>query len=258
MGKSLCVNNNVAGGSHDANHVSVASDTLGGTLTEENQIVVCDMPIDNPVGDEPMNDVVVPLNEVTVAACNMPLTDVTPVTTAIIKLSTRKFFSGNLRSLHPGKSSILASKTTPLLRWIFEHREQGVQVTTRMVRKVAEDIVPNFREKTIVAKKSGSSMISSPSWLDSLCCYSCSTKSHQETESASIQFMDYMRQKVASINLDHVINMHQTSIPFSYHNYRTLSKNGLQPIHVCASTSKTKRATLRLTKPCRPDIDATR
>ncbi len=56
MEKSLCVNNNVAGGSHDANHASVASDTLGGTLMEENQIVVCDMPIDSPVGDEPMND----------------------------------------------------------------------------------------------------------------------------------------------------------------------------------------------------------
>ena len=149
--KSLCVNNNVAGGSHDANHASVVSDTLGGTLTEENQIVVCDMPIDNPVGDEPMNDVVVPLNDVTVAACNMPLTDVTPVTTVIIMLSTRKFFSGNLRSLHPGKSSILASKTTPLLRWIFEHREQGLQVTKRMVLKVTED-VPNFREKMLVAK----------------------------------------------------------------------------------------------------------
>ena len=42
---SLCVNNNVAGGSHDANHASVASDTLSGTLMEENQIVVCDMPL---------------------------------------------------------------------------------------------------------------------------------------------------------------------------------------------------------------------
>ena len=79
MEKCLCVNNNVAGGSHDANHASVASDTLSGTPMEENQIVVCDMPIDSPVGDEPMNDVAVPLNDITVAVCNMPLMDVTPV-----------------------------------------------------------------------------------------------------------------------------------------------------------------------------------
>ena len=207
----------MAGGSHDANHVSVASDTLGGTLTEENQIVVCDMPIDNPVGDEPMNDVVVPLNDVTVAACNMPFTDVTPVTTAIIMLPTRKFFSGNLRSLHPGKSSILTSKTTPLLRWIFEHREQGVQVTTRMVRKVAEDIVPNFCEKTIVAKNQVVRRFLHRVGLTHRVATHVAQKSHHETEAASIEFMEFMRQKVANMNPDHVINMDQTPIPFSYH-----------------------------------------
>ena len=92
MEKSLCVNNNVAGGSHDANHASVASDTLGGRQMEENQIVVCDMPIDPTAGDELINDVTGSLNDVTVAACNMSLTDVTPVMTAIITLPTRKFF----------------------------------------------------------------------------------------------------------------------------------------------------------------------
>ena len=149
MQKSLCVNKNVAGGSHDTNHASVVSETLSGTQTEVNQIVNCDMPIDSPVDDKPRNEVaevVVPLNAVTFAGWDMPITDVTH------PASTRKFFSGNLRSLHPGKSSILASKTTPLLRWIFEHREQGFQVTTRMVRKFTEDIVPNFGDKTIVAK----------------------------------------------------------------------------------------------------------
>ena len=135
MEKSLYVKNNVAGGSHDANHASVAGDMLGGTLTEENQIAVCDMPIDPTVGDEPMNNVARPLNDVTVAVCNMPMMDVTPVMTEMkhitgIPLSTRKFFSCNIHSLHPGKSSILASKTTLLLGWIFEHSEQGVQVTT--------------------------------------------------------------------------------------------------------------------------------
>ena len=84
--KSLCVNNNVAGGSHDANHVSVASDTLGGMQTEENQIVVCDMPTDSSVGDEPtieVGEVVVPLNAVTFTGWDMPITDVTPATTEV-------------------------------------------------------------------------------------------------------------------------------------------------------------------------------
>ena len=242
----------MAGGSHDSNHVSVASDILGGTLTEENQIVVCDMPIDNPVGDEPMNDVVVPLNDVTVAVCNMPMTDVTPVMTEMQHLtgilsSTRKFFSGNLRSLHPGKSSILASKTTPLLRWIFEHREQGVQVTTRMVRKVAEDIVPNFREKTIVAKNQVVRRFLHRVGLTHRVATHVAQKSHHETEAASIEFMEFMRRKVANMNPDHVINMDQTPIPFSYHNNRTWNKKGMQTFHMHASTTETKRATLAAT-----------
>ena len=133
MEKSLYVKNNVAGGSHDANHASVAGDTLVGTLMEENQIVVCDMPIDSSVGDEPtieVGEVVVPLNAVTFTGWDMPIMDVTPAMTEVVPASTRKFLSGSLRSLHPGKTSILASKTTPLLRWIFEHHEQGLQVTT--------------------------------------------------------------------------------------------------------------------------------
>lgn len=133
MEKKFVFQKNVAGGSHDTNHVSVASDTLGGMQTEENQIVVCDMPIDSSVGDEPtieVGEVVVPLNAVTFTGWDMPITDVTPAMTEVVPASTRKFLSGSLRSLHPGKTSILASKTTPLLRWIFEHREQGLQVTT--------------------------------------------------------------------------------------------------------------------------------
>ena len=248
--KSLCVNNNVAGGSHDSNHVSVASDILGGTLTEENQIVVCDMPIDSSVGDEPtikVGEVVVPLNAVTFTGWDMPITDVTPAMTEVVPASTRKFLSGSLRSLHPGKTSILASKTTPLLRWIFEHCEQGLQVTTRMVRKVAEDIVPNFREKTIVAKNQVVRRFLHRVGLTHRVATHVAQKSHHETEAASIEFMEFMRRKVANMNPDHVINMDQTPIPFLYHNNRTWNKKGMRTIHVRASTTETKRATLAAT-----------
>ena len=45
MEKKFVFQKNVAGGSHDTNHVSVASDTIGGMQMAENQIVVCDMPL---------------------------------------------------------------------------------------------------------------------------------------------------------------------------------------------------------------------
>ena len=248
--KSLSLNKNVAGGSHDTNLVSVASDTFGGTQTEENQIVVCDIPIDSSVGDEPtieVGEVVVPLNAVTFTGWDMPTPDVTPVMTEVIPASTRKFLSGSLRSLHPGKTSILASRTTPLLRWIFEHREQGLQVTTRMVRKFAEDLVPNFREKTIVAKNQAVRRFLHRVGLTHCVATHVAQKSHHETEAASIEFMEFMRRKVANMNPDHVINMDQTPIPFSYHSNRTWNEKGMRTIHMRASTTETKRATLAAT-----------
>ena len=51
-----------------------------------------------------------------------------------------------------------------------------------------------------------------------------------------------MRQKVQNMNPDHVLNMEQTPIPFTYHANCTWSEKGMQTIHIWASTSDTKRA----------------
>jgi hypothetical protein len=56
-----------------------------------------------------------------------------------------------------------------------------------------------------------------------------------------------MRNKVTGMDLDHVINMDQTPIPYSYHSSRTLEKKGVRTVHVQSSTADTKRATLAAT-----------
>lgn len=46
------------------------------------------------------------------------------------------------------------------------------------------------------------------------------------------------------MNLDHVIHMDRTQIPFFYCNNHMWSKKGLQTIHLRASTSETKQTML--------------
>lgn len=59
----------------------------------------------------------------------------------------QKMFCAHHFSLHLGKVSILTVQETELVWFIFEFREQVIQVTTRMVRKFAENIQPEFEQK---------------------------------------------------------------------------------------------------------------
>ena len=56
-----------------------------------------------------------------------------------------------------------------------------------------------------------------------------------------------MRQKIAGMNPDDVINMDQTPIPYSYHSNWMLEAKGTKAIHTRALTSDTKRAMLAAT-----------
>ncbi len=46
------------------------------------------------------------------------------------------------------------------------------------------------------------------------------------------EFMEFMRQKVQNMNPDHVLNMDQTPIPFTYHANCTWSEKGMHTIHI--------------------------
>ncbi len=70
--------------------------------------------------------------------CKTSVVSVAPVASSKILLR------GHLRSLHPGRLGMLASHEPALLRLLFEFCEQGIQVTTRMVRKFAEMFMPNI------------------------------------------------------------------------------------------------------------------
>ena len=159
----------------------------------------------------------------------------------------KKTYHGHLRSLNHGRVSMLAPKKMQLLRWIFEQREQGVQVTSRAVRKVVERMIPELCEKTISAREQIVWRFMKSAGLTHRLGTHTAQQSPKVMEQAARDFMELMRQKVAHMNPDHVLNMDQTPIPFSYHNKRTWDKKGVKTVHTRSSTSDTKRATLAAT-----------
>jgi hypothetical protein len=52
------------------------------------------------------------------------------------------------RKLHPGRRSILTEITPQLKHFIFVMREQGIQVTNRMVCREASRLLPSFHVKS--------------------------------------------------------------------------------------------------------------
>jgi hypothetical protein len=56
-----------------------------------------------------------------------------------------------------------------------------------------------------------------------------------------------MRQKLVGCNLDDILNMDQTPIPFSYHSSKMLDIKGKKTIHARTSSTNTKRVTLAAT-----------
>ena len=155
---------------------------------------------------------------------------------------------GHLQTLHLGRLGMLSSHEPELLQFIFEFREQGIQVTTRMVRKFAEKIVPNFQGRTHrVLRNEVVRRFLRRIGLTHRVGTHVAQANNKMSEAASREFMEFMRQKVQNMNPDHVLNMDQTPIPFTFHANRTWSEKGMHTIHIRASTLDTKRAMLAAT-----------
>ena len=65
-----------------------------------------------------------------------------------------------------------------------------------------------------------------------------------DTEAYAKDFIAVMKSKLQEWNLEDVLNMDQTPIPFSFHSNMTLEVKGAWTVHSHASTTDTKRITL--------------
>jgi hypothetical protein len=152
--------------------------------------------------------------------------------------------SGNCSKIHRGKKGLLEDHTAAIERAIFELREQGIQVNTRYVRVEASKLSSAFRSKTKVAKDHIVRRFIKKVGLVHRIGTHVAQKHHEETAADSADFIKNMRPIVACRDPDDVLNMDQTPIPFSFHSKKTLETKGAKTVHVRASTTDTKRATL--------------
>jgi len=152
-------------------------------------------------------------------------------------------------SSHTGPESQLAECEDQLLRFIFEHREQGMAVNILMVLIKASTLSKEFSEKSLMARYSAlRRFIAKHSLVYRMGTHE--SQRHPEEVQEEVQdFMAEMRKMVVGPHRDpcFIINMDQTPVYFSMNAKTTLDIVGRKTIHVRKSTNDTKRATVAVT-----------
>ena len=150
-------------------------------------------------------------------------------------------FNGTARKIHPGPPSVLDQIKDDLIRFVFETRERGIQVSTRMIHQEASRLMPAFRNKTILAKDAAVLRFTKRLGLSIRAATHTAQKHFLETEVESQDFIAFIKAKIVGKDPCDVINMDQNSIPFSFHSNKTLEIKGARTVHVCASTADLSR-----------------
>jgi hypothetical protein len=122
-----------------------------------------------------------------------------------------------------------------------------------MVRHKASRLHPNFMTKSINAREKAVLRFTKQMGLSHRAATQTPQKNYHKTMEESRHFIEIMRDKVADKDPALIINMDQMPIPFPFHAAETLKKNGMETIHVCSSTSDTKRVTLANIPSLTPD-----
>ena len=91
---------------------------------------------------------------------------------------------------------------------------------------MAEKLVPELCEKTIQARDQIVRRFLTSAGLTHRVGTHVAQRDPKEMESVAQEFMSLMRHKDANMNLDHVLNMDQTPIPFSYHKQTNVGREG--------------------------------
>ena len=154
---------------------------------------------------------------------------------------------GTARKIHQGRTSVLSAIRPELKSFMFKIRAQGIQLTNRMVGREAARILPVFRHKTERAKAVAIHRFTKSMGLTQRAATHTAQKHHTQTEDAAKDFIAMMKLKLQGRNLDDVLNMDQTPIPYSYHANKTLNVKGAKTVQGRSSTSDTKRVTLAVT-----------
>jgi len=161
----------------------------------------------------------------------------------------KKILRSKKRAALTGPSGQLKAIEGDLLRYIFEQREQGVEIKVFTVALRASFLSPEFREKSLAAR---CSCVKRFMHAHSFA-YRMGTHTSQqppaEVEGEASDFMRFVRIIVSGANRDRrfILNMDQTPVYFSMSSKKTYELIGKKTIHIRTSTNDTKRVTVAVT-----------
>jgi len=153
------------------------------------------------------------------------------------------------KSMCLGPSSTLHAYEDELLRYIFELRECGMAVSSKLVIIKAASLSRAFREKEALSQYHCVRRFFIQHGLVRRMCTHVSQWDPRELEVVAAEFMQLVRHMVSdpSRDQDYIINMDQSPIPFTLDRLRTLELVGSRTVHLPKSTCDTKCATLAIT-----------
>ena len=136
-----------------------------------------------------------------------------------------------------------------LLWYVFEQREQGINLSILALVVKASLLSPIFNEKHFVARVSAVKRFVRAHLL--VYCMGTHVSQHNldEVAAESSDYMDLMRQIPEGSHRDRrfIINMDQTPVYFTMNAKRTLEVIGVKTVHIRTSTNDTKRVTVAVT-----------
>ena len=153
------------------------------------------------------------------------------------------------KSLCEGPLAQLRVIEEPLLRFIFEMREQGMSVSHLMVMIKASSLSAEFAAKTHVARYSAvKRFVRAHSFVYRMGTH-VAQRDPEEVRGEATDYMNSVRPLVEGPHRDRrfILNMDQTPVYFSMCPKKTLEIVGVRTVHIRSSTSDTKRATVAVT-----------
>ena len=148
-----------------------------------------------------------------------------------------------------GPTSVLAPNEKDLLNFIFELREQGFAVSISAVVVQASRLMSEFQRRSSRARyQSVRRWIRKHSFVHRMGTHE-SQRSPSETAGLAQDYVQTIRPKLVQSNRheDYILNMDQTPVPFTFNAQRTFEPMGQRTIHICKSTSNTRRVTCAMT-----------
>ena len=156
-------------------------------------------------------------------------------------------FNPRLKSMTVGRVPALAELNDQLLQFVFEMRERGMVLSTRMIVMKANTLCRTFREKSDSSKYRQGWRWQKRNKLVQRIATHESQKDPRETVSEALDFVQVERSKFSQScrHQDFLMNMDQTPVPFTFNANRTLEFFGAKTVNVRKSTCDTKRASAR-------------